>query len=90
PVSQPSLASFALGQPIDPCSHCAFHSRTSPNTASLRQAEPAQRSVDFNIPLPVSKVAPVTASPVTALTLRAHGPPGDPSHRYLFINIFRI
>jgi hypothetical protein len=88
PNSDPD--SVALGQPIGPCSHCAVHSRTSQNTASLRQAEAAKRSIDLNIPHQVSSVAPVAASPVPVLISRAHGPPGDPGPRHILINIFRI
>lgn len=90
PASQPNPDAFALGQPIGPCSHCAVHSRTTPNKASLRQAEAAKRSVDLNIPLQVARVAPVAASPVPVLTSRAHGPPGEQPSRYILINIFRI
>jgi hypothetical protein len=89
PASQPDAYFATPGQPIGPCSHCAVHSRTSPNTASLRQAEAAKR-VDLNIPLQVSRVAPVSASPVAVLTSRAHGPPGDNTRRHILINIFRI
>ncbi len=89
-ASEPSLNAFAPGQPNDECSHCAVHSRTTPNTASLRQGEAAKRSIDLNITLPVSRVAPVAASPVPVLISRAHGPPGDPTPRHILINIFRI
>ena len=89
-ASQSSPNAFALGQPNDQCSHCAVHSRTTPNTASLRQAEAAKRSVDLNIPHPVSRVAAVAASPVAILTSRAHGPPGETTPRHILINIFRI
>ncbi len=80
----------AFGQPTKPCSHCAVHSRTNPNTASLRATEAANRSVDLNIPLNFSRVAPVTVSPAAVLTSRAHGPPGDSTPRHILINIFRI
>lgn len=90
PESRLSADIATLGQPIGPCPHCAVHSRTSPNTASLRQAEAPKRSVDLNIPLQVSGVAPVAGSAVAVLTSRAHGPPGDPTPRYILINIFRI
>ncbi len=90
PATQPSAGVATLGQPIDPCSHCAVHSRKSPNTASLRQADVAKRSVDLKTPLQVFRVAPVAASPAPVLTSRAHGPPGDPTPRHILINIFRI
>lgn len=86
----PDPDAVALGQPIGSCPHCAVHSRTTPNTASLRETEAAKRSVHLDIPLQVSKVAPVTQSPVAVLTSRAHGPPGDPTPRYILINSFRI
>ncbi|MDQ3667827.1 MAG: hypothetical protein M3410_14875 [Acidobacteriota bacterium] len=90
PASQPDADVASLGQPISPCSHCAVHSRTNPNTASLRQAEVVKRSVDLNIPHQVSRVAPVAASAVPVLTSRAHGPPGHNTPRHILINIFRI
>ncbi len=90
PASRPDADAAALGQPIGACSHCAVHSRTNSNTASLTKAEAARRSVDTNIPLQVSRVAPVAASPVPFLTSRAHGPPGDSTPRHILINIFRI
>ncbi len=89
-ASQSSPSAFAPGQSNDQCSHCAVHSGTTPNTASLRQGEAAKRSIDLNIPLKIVRVAPVAASPVAVLTSRAHGPPGDPTPRHILINIFRI
>ena len=86
----PDQDAIALGQPIGPCSHCAVHSRTTPNTASLRETEAAKRSADLNIPLQSSRVAPVSPFPVAVLTSRAHGPPGDRTPRHILINIFRI
>ncbi len=80
----------ALSRPIEPCSHCAVHSRTNPNTASLRITEAAKRSADLNIPLHFSRVAPSILSPVAVLTQRAHGPPGKTTSRHILINIFRI
>ncbi|MBA2527831.1 MAG: hypothetical protein H0V18_18925 [Pyrinomonadaceae bacterium] len=80
----------ALGQPIGSCSHCAVHSRTNPNTASLSATEAVKRSADWNIPLHLSRVAPVALSPVAVLNSRAHGPPGETTPRYILINIFRI
>lgn len=90
PASQPDYDAFALSQPVDPCSHCAVHSRTTQTIASLRATEAAKPSVDLNIPLEVSKVAPVAASPVAVLTSRAHGPPVETTARHILINIFRI
>ncbi len=90
PKSDPDPDAIALGQPNGPCSHCAFHSRKNPNTASLTKAEAAKRSVDLNIPHQVSRVNPIAASPIPVLSSRAHGPPWEPSPRYILINIFRI
>lgn len=89
-VSNPDPDAVSLGQPIGPCSHCAVHSRTSPNTASLGETEAAKSAVDFNIPLQFSRVTPIAESPVAVLTSRAHGPPGQATSRYILINIFRI
>ena len=88
-ATQPDSNTSSLGQPIDACSHCAVHSRT-PNAVSLRETEAAKRSIDFNIPLIVSGVAPAIVSPVAVLTSRAHGPPGEARPRHILINIFRI
>jgi len=90
PASNVDADAVAVGQPIRPCSHCAVHSRTNPNSASLRETEAAKRSVDLNIAFEFSRVAPVEASPVPVLISRAHGPPGDLTPRYILINIFRI
>ena len=90
PASQPDAEAVALDHPIGPCSHCAVHSRKAPTSASLREAEAAKRLVDLNIPLHISRVAPVTVSPVPVLTSRAHGPPGEHISRHILINIFRI
>ena len=90
PATQPDSNASALGQPIDACSHCAVHSRTTPNAVSLRATAVAKRSIDFNIPLNVSGVAPAIVSPVAVLTSRAHGPPGEARPRHILINIFRI
>jgi hypothetical protein len=90
PASQPTPDAFALDQPIGPCSHCAVHSRTTPNAVSLRETEAAKRAVDLSIPLHSSGVAQVAVSPVAVLTSRAHGPPGEAIPRHILINIFRI
>lgn len=90
PASNQDPDAVALGQPIGPCSHCAVHSRKNPNTAWLTETEAAKRSVDLNIPLHVSRVAPVTVSTVAVLTSRAHGPPGEAIPRHILISIFRI
>jgi hypothetical protein len=79
-----------LGQPGEPCSHCAVHSRTNPSPASLRQSDVAKRSVDFNIQLHPPRIGPVTVSLVPVLISRAHGPPGDLTSRHILISIFRI
>lgn len=90
PATQPDSNASALGQPIDACSHCAVHSRTTPNAVSLRATEAAKRSIDFNIPLNVCEVAPAIVSPVAGLTSRAHGPPGETVSRHILINVFRL
>ncbi len=90
PASQPTSDAFAIDQPIGSCSHCAVHSRTTPNAVSLRETEAAKRSVDLSIPLHSSSVAQVAVSPVAVLTSRAHGPPGEATARHILINIFRI
>lgn len=90
PASQPNPEAFALDQPIGPCSHCAVHSRTTPNAVSLRATEAAKRVVDLIIPLQFSRVVRVSISPVAVLTSRAHGPPGDAIPKHILINIFRI
>ena len=90
PSTQPSPNAAALAQPLGSCSHCAVHSRTTPNTVTFRSAEAAKRSVDLNIPQHVSRVPTVTASPLTVLPSRAHGPPGEIIPRHILINIFRI
>ncbi|MGH9882413.1 MAG: hypothetical protein ACRD6N_13330 [Pyrinomonadaceae bacterium] len=90
PVSNSDPSAIALGQPMGPCSHCAVHSRTTPNIASLRETEVAKRSADLSIPLHFSRIIPVVVSPVAVLTSRAHGPPGESTPRHILINIFRI
>lgn len=89
---QPAAESDSLGQPLGTCSHCAVHSRTVPNPASLRQTEAPKRSVDLSVPIHSSKVAPIAPRPVAALTSRAHGPPGEGAGipRHILVNIFRI
>lgn len=82
--------SVALSQQHGPCSHCAVHSRTIPRTASLRETEAAKKSTQLSLPIRSFRVAPVTESGVAVLNSRAHGPPGDPTARYILINIFRI
>lgn len=90
PNPDPRADAVALGQPHGSCSHCAVHSRTTPNSASLREMEAAKRSGDPNIPLQFSIADPVPLSPVSVVSSRAHGPPGKPTARYILINIFRI
>jgi hypothetical protein len=80
---------IALGQPIGTCSHCTVHSRTTANTAYLREREPAKPKVDIHIPHQ-SRVSPVMIFPLTMLTPRAHGPPGELTPRHILISIFRI
>jgi hypothetical protein len=79
-----------LGKPIGSCSHCAVHSGTTSNAISLRDVEAAKHAGDLSIPLTFSRFVPVTASPVTVLTSRAHGPPGESPSRYILLSVFRI
>ena len=90
PASHSNSETPSLGQPNDQCSHCAVHSRTTPNTASLRETEAPKRSVDFDIPIDMSGAAPVAVSPMAVLTSRAHGPPGSAIPRHILISSFRI
>lgn len=90
PASEPDPNTFVLREPIGPCSHCAVHSRTTPNAVSLRDTDVAKRSIDLSIPLQFSRVGRVAVSPVAVLTSRAHGPPGEAIPRHILINSFRI
>lgn len=89
-ASQANPDSFALTQPVDPCRHCAVHSRKNQNTASLRETEVAKRPTDLNIPLEFPQIAPSSVGAFPVVTSRAHGPPGDSTRRHILINIFRI
>ena len=84
------LNSVAVSQQHGPCPHCAVHSRTIPRAASLRETEAPKKSTSLSLALHSFRVAPVTESAVAVLNSRAHGPPGDPTARYILINIFRI
>lgn len=86
----PDPDAVALGQPMVPCSHCAVHSGTNPNTASLRETEAVKRSFNLNTPHSFPGVPPVSVPPVSVLTSRAHGPPGERAPRHILISIFRI
>ena len=90
PDAQPNTDTAAFEQPIDLCPHCALHSGPAPNIASLREKEVAKRSFDLSTPLQAPKVVPVSASTVSVLNSRAHGPPGNPTPKHILINIFRI
>ena len=81
---------LTVDEPVGPCSHCAVHSRTIPNTASLLEPETSKRSLEVNIALRFSKVPPLKISPAEVLAARAHGPPGETTPRHILINIFRI
>ena len=89
-ASEAKPDALALTQPVNPCRHCAVHSRKDQNTASLRETEAAKRSTDLYIPLDSSRFAPVSVGAVAVLTSRAHGPPGGSTRRHILINIFRI
>ena len=90
PAAQQNNEADALGQPTKPCSHCAVHSRSTPNAVSLRQTDTPKRSTDLTIPLTVLSVVSVAPSSAEAVTSRAHGPPGELRPKYILINIFRI
>lgn len=90
PESRPDREAVALALPIGLCLHCAIHSRTTPNTASIREMETAKRSIALNIPLHFSRVAKVTLSLAAVLTSRSHGPPGEPTARHILNKNFRI
>lgn len=90
PVSNPDLNAIALGQPIQPCSHCAAHSRTTPNAVSQREIEASKRSGNIAIPDAVPTVVSVNPLSVAVVTSRAHGPPGTAIPRHILINIYRI
>ena len=89
-ASQANPDALAVAQQIDPCRHCAVHSRKNQNTASLRETEAAKRATDLYIPLEFSRIAADSVAAVPVLTSRAHGPPGDSIRRHILINIFRI
>jgi len=86
----PDQNAFSMGPPTNPCSHCAVHSRKDQNPASVRLTEVPQRSGDLSFPLRLYGVAPLILTPVAVLSSRAHGPPGDPTTRYILISAFRI
>ena len=89
-ASQANPDALAFTQPVDPCRHCAVHSRKNQNTASLRETEVAKRSTDLSIPLEFSQIAPSSVGAFPVVPSRAHGPPGDSTRRHILINIFRI
>jgi hypothetical protein len=90
PVPEHNSNAIALSQSHGPCLHCSVHSSRTPTSASLRETEPAKRSIDLTIPLHLSGVAPGTITPLAVLTTRAHGPPGQATSRHILINILRI
>lgn len=90
PKIEQNTGGNALGQPMGECKHCAVHSRTTSNSISLREAEPARRSIDLTIPPTCWSVLAVAASPAATLISRAHGPPGYQCPRHILINTFRI
>ena len=89
-ASNPDPNAVALGEPVGLCTHCAAHSRTTPNAVSLREIEASKRSGSFPIPDAVPNVVSVEMSSIAILTSRAHGPPGETTPRHILINIFRI
>ena len=89
-ASQANPDALALTPSVDPCRHCAVHSRKNQNTASLRETEAAKRSTDLSNPLEFSQIALSSVGAFQVVTSRAHGPPGDSTPRHILINIFRI
>ena len=90
PLSPPHTEAFAIGQSVDPCLHCAVHSRSLPSVASLRATDAAKRTVELSSPHHFSIVAPALTSPAANFTSRAHSPPGENVSRHILISIFRI
>lgn len=80
----------AFGEPEQPCSHCAIHSRSNSNESVLRTADTVKRSSDVNVPHTVSVISTVAFSFVAIPTSRAHGPPGQTTPKYILISTFRI
>jgi hypothetical protein len=80
----------SFGPPNEQCMHCSVHSRSAPDASPLREAEAAKRPGHLTLPLIVSRGVSVPTSFVPILAAMAHGPPGDPTPRYILINIFRI
>jgi len=81
---------FAFGQPTSTCPHCAVHSRTALNAASLRESEATRRFDDAIVPLQFPRIVRATAVPFHLPVSRAHGPPGSNIARYVLISTFRI
>lgn len=81
----------AVEQPEQPCSHCALHSRSTPNVLLRTATETIKRVGDINVPHAVSVVPVVNLSFEAIPTSRAHGPPGQDSRpTYILLNTFRI
>jgi uncharacterized protein involved in copper resistance len=86
----PEPDALAIDQPQGQCGHCAVHSRETTNSALFKEIEAARPSVDPSIALHTFRIDPVIVAPASALSSRAHGPPGESATRFLLINIFRI
>jgi hypothetical protein len=80
----------AVGQPADPCGHCAIHSGATTDPSSLRENQAAKRSSHLNLSPTVSEVDSAPSSFLTTPSARAHGPPRELIPRHILISIFRI
>ena len=81
---------LARQSPVNPCDHCAVHSRTDSTVVSLREGHITKRG---DVPVPATAVSVVQAiptAPIAVLSSRAHGPPGTNVSTYILINAFRI
>ena len=80
----------SLSQPKDFCTHCAAHTRTTSQVATLTSSEAKKRAHDSAVQLPVTQPSPLAYHFSGVVPQRAHGPPGTQTPRYILLNIFRI
>ena len=90
PEPEPNPYAAAVSHLDETCSHCAMHSRTSPNAFSLITTEAVKRSTELDVPFVVTENTKLNVFPVATLLSRAHSPPGESTPRHVLINIFRI
>jgi hypothetical protein len=81
---------YALGQPTEPCKHCAIHSKSGRDAGSLTPTQGAKRIDHLKLPLLVHRILVVPTSFVITLIARSHGPPGYRAPGNILLNIFRI